>query len=61
MVSFTELAVVSTVLAVAHGHGVILNAQGIQGSPASVAFKGKLLKVGTTSPQVNPIPLTYFS
>lgn len=40
MVSFTEFIFSSAVLAVAQGHGVILNAQGIAGSPASVGFQG---------------------
>lgn len=39
MVSFTEFIFSSAVLAVAQGHGVILNAQGIAGSPASVGFQ----------------------
>ncbi|PKS11125.1 hypothetical protein jhhlp_002886 [Lomentospora prolificans] len=39
MVSLTQFVAASAVLAVGHGHGVILNAQGISGSPASMGFK----------------------
>ncbi|GKT46603.1 uncharacterized protein ColSpa_06784 [Colletotrichum spaethianum] len=39
MLSFKEIVIASAVLAVAHGHGVILNAQGDAGSPASIGFK----------------------
>lgn len=39
MLSFKDIFIASAVAAVAHGHGVILNAQGDAGSPASVGFK----------------------
>ncbi|KAJ8108871.1 hypothetical protein ONZ43_g6295 [Nemania bipapillata] len=39
MQSFTSLLSFTALLAVANGHGVILGAQGISGSPASVGFK----------------------
>ncbi|GJC87586.1 hypothetical protein ColLi_10424 [Colletotrichum liriopes] len=39
MLSFKDIIVASAVLAVAQGHGVILNAQGDAGSPASIGFK----------------------
>ncbi|GKT86426.1 GAS1-like protein [Colletotrichum tofieldiae] len=39
MLSFKDIIVASAVLAVVQGHGVILNAQGDAGSPASIGFK----------------------
>lgn len=38
MISVSNFLAASAVLAVAHGHGVILGAQGAAGSPASVGF-----------------------
>ncbi|CAI4213590.1 unnamed protein product [Parascedosporium putredinis] len=39
MVSIAEFFVASALLGLAHGHGVLINAQGDAGSPASVGFK----------------------
>lgn len=39
---YTSILFQAALLSVAQAHGVILAAQGIAGSPASVGFKGKL-------------------
>jgi hypothetical protein len=41
MHSLLSFLVSSSLLALANGHAVILNAQGEDGSPASVGFQGK--------------------
>jgi hypothetical protein len=51
---YTSIFTCAALLSVAHAHGVILAAQGIAGSPASVGFKGMVLASLRTQLVSNP-------